>query len=76
MSLKKRAGILLAFVVVTVSASSAGAVTCEDVRRLSRAEQEYWSKRLNLSAAQRHQIWQACYGGGSHGRRTELPSQL
>jgi hypothetical protein len=76
MSLVKSAGILLSFVVVTISASSAGAVTCEDVRRLSRAEQEYWSKRLNLTAQQRHQIWQACYGGGSRHRHADLPAQL
>ena len=37
------------------------AVTCEDVRSLSRAEQDYWSKQLNLTREQRHQIsvlWQ------------------
>lgn len=44
------------------------AITCEDVRSLSRAEQEYWSKRLNLTHEQRHQIWQACYGRSQTGR--------
>ncbi len=41
----------------------AHAVSCEDVRNLSPAEQDYWSKRLNLTAEQRHQIWLACYQG-------------
>ena len=44
------------------------AVTCEDVRSLTRAEQEYWSKQLNLTREQRHQIWQACYGKVRSGR--------
>ncbi len=44
------------------------AVTCEDVRSLSRAEQDYWSKQLNLTREQRHQIWQACYGRVRSGR--------
>src|ERR1700737_2195982 len=37
------------------------AVTCEDVRGLTKAEQNYWSKRLGLTADQRHRIWLACY---------------
>jgi hypothetical protein len=44
------------------------AVTCEDVRSLSRAEQDFWSKRLNLTREQRHQIWRACYGRFRSGR--------
>ena len=39
----------------------ARAVSCEDVRNLTTAEQEYWAKRLNLTSEQRHRIWAACY---------------
>lgn len=39
----------------------AHAFTCEDVRGLSKAQQDYWSKRLNLTGEQRHRIWVACY---------------
>ena len=46
---------------IGVASAPARAVTCEDVRHLSSAEQDYWSKRLNLSGEQRHQIWVACY---------------
>lgn len=42
-------------------AQSYRGVTCDDVRRLSRAEQDYWSQRLNLSSEQRHRIYVACY---------------
>jgi hypothetical protein len=38
------------------------AFTCEDVRALTKAEQDYWSKRLNLTPDQRQRIWLACYG--------------
>ena len=56
-------GLIIAVAMLTiVGATSAKAVSCEDVRSLTRAEQEYWSKRLNLTREQRHQIWQACYG--------------
>lgn len=37
------------------------AVSCEDVRKLSSAEQDYWSKQFNLTHEQRHRIWVACY---------------
>jgi hypothetical protein len=40
---------------------AAAEVTCEDVRALSKADQEYWSQRLGLTQAQRHQIWVECY---------------
>lgn len=54
--------ILLAMTVATFFGSlPAHAFTCEDVRGLSTAEQDYWSKQLNLSSAQRHLIWVACY---------------
>jgi|HubBroStandDraft_6_1064221.scaffolds.fasta_scaffold2724838_1 Spy/CpxP family protein refolding chaperone len=52
----------IAAVLVVASVSSAHAVTCQDVRDLSAAEQDYWSARLNLTSAQRQQIWAACYG--------------
>ncbi len=53
---------LLAFAGATfVGTFSAHAVTCEDVRHLSTAEQNYWSKVLHLTAQERHLIWVACY---------------
>lgn len=47
-------------------------VTCNDVRSLSAAQQNYWSARLNLSAEQRHRIYVACYQNQDNGgsRRT------
>lgn len=42
-------------------AQSYHGITCDDVRRLSSAEQNYWSQRLNLSSEQRHRIYVACY---------------
>jgi|HubBroStandDraft_6_1064221.scaffolds.fasta_scaffold704364_1 hypothetical protein len=50
------------------SLPAAAAVTCEDVRALSKADQDYWSQRLGLTHAQRHQIWVECYRHG-RGRR-------
>ena len=44
-------------------AQSLRGITCDDVRALSPAEREYWSGRLNLSAAQRHRIEVACLQG-------------
>ena len=52
----------IAAVLIVASVSSAQAVTCQDVRDLSAAEQDYWSARLNLTSAQRQQIRAACYG--------------
>ena len=46
----------------------AAAVTCEDVRALSKADQDYWSHLLGLTQAQRHQIWLECYRH-AHGSR-------
>ena len=55
-------GVALLVVTTTVlMTSSALAVTCDDVRSLSKAEQNYWSKRLNLTREQRHRIWLECY---------------
>jgi hypothetical protein len=45
-----------------ISAMPALAVTCDDVRALSKAEQNYWAKRLNITPAQRQQIRLECYG--------------
>jgi hypothetical protein len=55
---------LLAATIVVLVASSAPslAITCDDVRGLTRAEQRYWSKQLNLTPDQRHRIWVECYG--------------
>jgi hypothetical protein len=50
------------------SVPAAAAVTCEDVRALSKADQEYWSQVLGLTQAQRHQIRVECYGH-ARGRR-------
>ncbi|HKH81934.1 MAG TPA: hypothetical protein VKA03_10110 [Methylovirgula sp.] len=53
---------VLALTVATFLGSvPARAVTCEDVRGLSTAEQDYWSKQLHLSSQQRHLIYAACY---------------
>jgi Spy/CpxP family protein refolding chaperone len=38
------------------------AVTCKVVRGLTKAEQNYWSRRLSLTPDQRHRIWLECYG--------------
>ncbi len=51
----------IAAVLLIASLSSVQAVTCQDVRDLSPADQEYWSLRLHLTASQRNQIWVACY---------------
>jgi Spy/CpxP family protein refolding chaperone len=48
------------------------AVTCEDVRNLSSAEQDYWAKRLNLTDAQRHRIWVTCYQNKQQPNSVEL----
>ena len=65
-----RTFLLFAAAALTIGAGTVPvqAVTCEDVRGLSHAEQEFWSKRLNLTREQRHQIWQACYGRFRSGR--------
>jgi hypothetical protein len=52
----------IAAIAVVAGGSTAQAVTCQDVRDLSAAEQDYWSARLNLTSAQRQQILAACYG--------------
>jgi hypothetical protein len=58
----RSATVLLAMTVTAcVSSLPAHAFTCEDVRGLSKAQQDYWSKTLNLTGPQRHRIWAACY---------------
>ena len=55
-------GLIAASIAVfIVSSTPVYAFTCEDVRGLSAAEQAYWSKRLNLTSAERQQIWRTCY---------------
>ncbi|HEY1735845.1 MAG TPA: hypothetical protein VGG12_04300 [Methylovirgula sp.] len=51
----------LAFGLTPAMAQSISGVSCDDVRRLTPAEQDYWSHRLNLTSAMRHQIYVACY---------------
>jgi hypothetical protein len=53
--------VLALIVAVLVGLSPARAVTCDDVRDLNVAQQDYWSNRLHLSSLQRHLIWVACY---------------
>jgi hypothetical protein len=51
----------LAFTSTLAVSLPATALTCEVVRALSKTEQDYWSQRLALTSAQRHQIWLQCY---------------
>ena len=55
------AALFLVCGLVPAVAQSYNGVSCDDVRHLSPAEQDYWSQRLNLSSAQRHRIYVACY---------------
>jgi hypothetical protein len=52
--------------------SSAQAFTCDDVRHLTSAEQNYYVKLLHISAVQRHQIWTACYRNYRPGLQAQL----
>jgi Spy/CpxP family protein refolding chaperone len=65
-----------AAVLLIASLSSVQAATCQDVRALSPADQEYWSKRLNLTASQRNQIWVACYRRHSRAHLGDPPRGL
>jgi Spy/CpxP family protein refolding chaperone len=47
--------------VLMISSTPVLAFTCEDVRGLTKAKQNYWSKLLNLTPDQRHRIWLECY---------------
>jgi hypothetical protein len=53
-------GLAAALLLLIAGSSPVQAVTCEDVRSLTPAEQAYWSRRLNLSREQQDQIRQAC----------------
>jgi hypothetical protein len=59
-SIKILATLAAALLLIFASRSPAHAVTCDDVRSLTAAEQAYWSKRLNLSREQKDQIRRAC----------------
>jgi len=52
--------------------SPARALTCDDVRGLSTAEQNYWAKQLNISVSERHRIWVACYRDYRPGLQAQL----
>jgi hypothetical protein len=55
-----------------VLSSSAMAFTCDDVRGLSTAEQNFWAKRLGITQAERHHIWVACYRDYRPGLQAQL----
>jgi hypothetical protein len=55
------ASLFLVCGLLPAAAQSFHGVSCDDVRRLSQAEQDYWAQRLNLSSGQRHRIYVACY---------------
>jgi hypothetical protein len=65
------AAALLLISASTIS-SSAQAFTCDDVRHLTSAEQNYYVKLLHISAVQRHQIWVACYRDYRPGLQAQL----
>ena len=48
--------------VLMTSSTAALAVSCDDVRALTKGEQTFWAKRLSLSADQINRIRQECYG--------------
>jgi Spy/CpxP family protein refolding chaperone len=62
---------LLATIAVMASATPVLAITCDDVRGLTRAEQSFWSKHLNLTPEQRYRIRVQCYGPGGAARVIE-----
>lgn len=62
-------------VATSLGSMPAFAVSCEDVRNLSAAEQDYWAKRLNLTEAQRHRIWVTCYQNKQQPNSVELARQ-
>ena len=57
---------------IFVASSSAMAFTCDDVRSLSSAEQDYWAKRLGVTPTERHRIWVACYRDYRPGLQAQL----
>lgn len=55
-----------------VLSSSAMAFTCDDVRGLSSAEQNYWAKRLGITQVERRRIWVTCYRDYHPGLQAQL----
>ncbi len=47
--------------VLWLAACPAYAFTCDDVRRLTSTQQNYYAKLFHIGTAERHQIWVACY---------------
>jgi hypothetical protein len=66
----RTSGVALAALVI--SAMPVLAVTCDDIRALTKAEQIYWAKRLNITPEQRQRIRLECYG---EGRATEAKAR-
>lgn len=54
-------GAIALLALTSLAAVPAYAISCEDVRNLTSAEQEYWAKKLNLTGEQKHSIWLARY---------------
>jgi hypothetical protein len=66
------AALLLVCGLASARAQTFQGISCDDVRRLTTAEQDYWSERLNLSAEQRHHIYVACYQNYRGPRRQDV----
>lgn len=71
-AVKWGAALFLLSGLVPAAAQSYHGVTCDDVRRLSPAEQAYWSQRLNLTAEQKHRIYIACYQNYNRRHRQDV----
>jgi hypothetical protein len=64
--------LLAATAAALIASSTPGhGITCDDVRGLTRAEQNYWSKQLNLTSDQRRRIRAECYGPAAPARVVE-----
>jgi hypothetical protein len=66
------AGAALLLISACAVSSSAQAFTCDDVRHLSAAEQDFWAKQLHITATERHRLWVACYRDYRPGLQAEL----
>ena len=62
----------LLLVSVSIISSSAQAFTCDDVRHLTSAEQNYYAKLFHITATERHLIWAACYRDYRPGLQAQL----
>jgi hypothetical protein len=71
-NIKNFVGAALLLVSACAVSSSAQAFTCDDVRHLTAAEQDFWAKQLNISAAERHRVWLACYRDYRPGLQAQL----